>query len=155
MPGPHDFTFVSRLAFLPHCGCFGRMMFQFHLSPLSPSTLGALGHMIYALVSHLSSLSPSTLGALGHMILHLSPNCLPTLGDSTLVTLVFHLSRSLLRRSWPDDFTLVSLLVFLLVVCTCLHLSPTCFGLLWTLDTLGLHAFTLVSTCLLAGPLPN
>ena len=55
MPGPHDFAFVSGLAFLPHCDFFGHMMLQ-----LSPSTL--VSHLslgtLWVLWAVMSPLSP-------------------------------------------------------------------------------------------------
>ena len=123
MPGPHDFTFVSGLAFLPHC--FGRTILQ-----LFPSTLVSL-----------SSLPPIHSGRSGGMIVHLFPKqvylcgvlilclkgCMPGSDDFgsvsggvssaysgytwpdvfTLVSTCLF-AYSLLRRSWPHDFTLVS-----------------------------------------------
>ena len=79
--GPRDFTFVSGLTFLPHCGCFGHMMLQ-----LSPNAL--VSHFSryvlclrdFALVSRLSplsSLSPHCCS--GRVVLHLSPTCHPCL----------------------------------------------------------------------------
>ena len=145
MPGPHDFTLVSGLA-----------------------TLWLLWPHDVA-VPLVSLVSQYTLGALGHMILHLSPTCLPCLPCLPLVsppwvivTLVFHLSRSLLRRAWPDDFALVSRLsqcLFRFLLFTLVSTSPACLGLLrihlaGCFGRMILHLFsclslvTRVSTCL-------
>ena len=48
--GPRDFTFVSGLAFLPHCGCCGRMIL--HLSPIC---LPLVSHCLQSLVGELAA----------------------------------------------------------------------------------------------------
>ena len=78
MTGPHDFTFASGLAFLPHCGCCGRMIL--HLSPIYPIYL---------------PLSPVHCGCFGRIIFTLVPHLSPTVSSPLWVL-------------WPHDFTLVS-----------------------------------------------
>ena len=138
MPGPHDFTFVSGFAFLPHCDCFGHMMLQ-----LSPSTL----------VCHLSPLSPVHSGC------YLSPTSLSALWPHDF-TLVSDLSSSPLWVFGPcEPFSadvssscsgcnLDTLCQRLSAGCTCLHLS---FCLSLCLDTLGRMILHLSLTCLPGG----
>ena len=82
IPGPHDFAFVSGLAF--HSGCSGPHDFT--------------------LVSHLSP----ALGGLGRMILHLSPSCLPRLSPTCLHTCLPNCFFFHSGCSGPRDFTCVS-----------------------------------------------
>ena len=145
MTGPHDFTFVSGLAFLPHCGCCGRMIL--HLCSIC---LPLVSHCLQSLVVlwphyflHLSislPLSRVPCGCSGRMILHLSLTCLPLspVPCGCLGRFFFHLSPICLPRASlsPVSRGSFGLMIFTLVS----HLSPTVSRSLWVLWP---HAFTL------------
>ena len=138
MTGPHDFTFVSGLAFLPvpHCGCFGRMFFHWSpiCLPLSPLACGCFGRMYFLLsptfssplwvLSHLSPacapLSPVSCGCFGRMILRLSRTCLPLspVRCGRFGRMILHLSPTCLQCLQPPT---VSSPLWVLS-----HLSPAC-----------------------------
>ena len=107
MTGPHDFTFVSRLAFLPHCGCCGRMIL--HLSPMVSSFVaGALAVAVGELAAclHLSLCLSPCLDTLGRMILHLFP-CV-----SPFLLCVSPLVSAYSGYAWPYVLALVSTCLF-------------------------------------------
>ena len=74
MPGTHDFTFVSGLAFLPHCDCFGHMMFQYTmlLWPRDFTLVSLVSSTLWVLWPHDFTLFSFTLGALRRMNLLLA-----------------------------------------------------------------------------------
>ena len=118
---------VSHLS-RPALETFGRVFLLLSLC-LSPC-LNTLGWMMLRLL-HLSPLvshlSRPTLESLGRIFFHLS--------------LLVFLLVSLLRYSWLDDLHLLHLPLvshlspcldlFHTICCICLHLPPTCLGLLW------------------------
>ena len=112
IPGPHDFVFVSGLAFRSGCSGPHDLTLVFHLSPTLVSHSSRSGMLVNLSPTCLPHLSP-TLGALGRMIWHLSSTCLPHLSPTlgALGRMIWHLSSTCLPHLSPTLGALGRMLV--------------------------------------------